>query len=83
MDYRRRFALGLDVPNMDRVAEHWRQVALEILDRPWRPEASSAQPPIVCGHERTQDVRNRRGFGQIEICAVCGYEPGLEQYRAR
>ena len=42
-------------------------IALEILDRPWTPEASTAQPPIVCWHSTTQITH-----GLERRCSLCG-----------
>jgi hypothetical protein len=51
------------------------RAALEILDRPWDPARSTAQPPPVdaCAHARVQSCRDRRGY-PIDRCALCGHD---------
>jgi hypothetical protein len=46
----------------------WRTAALEILDRPWDPNKSTARPRHPCQHVKA--MRRRL----IDVCAECGAE---------
>lgn len=68
---RRKMAINV---GLDTDGHRITEAALALLDRPWNPRESTAQPPAVCGHSVIQYQRDHRP--PRYACAACGHETG-------